>query len=176
MDASFALQLGGYMVKYTVPKLAPGKRSNLVVRDATFHFATVRGSGHMVPQDQPNKIFELFSRYISLPTELSTTPSVPPTTKPSVGGPLGALGAAGSVEEAAPSSGAVVAIVVLSVLLAVTLVLAAGWAFKLSRRALPQPPPNDVVPSPLQWSPPRDDIPAVQAKRLGPASQGEASL
>lgn len=176
LDASFAMQLGGYMVKYSLPKLPTGKRSNLVVRDATFHFATVRGSGHMVPQDQPNKIFELFSRYISLPTELSTPTTNAPTAPAPIGNPPPqTLHGSGSVRQAVPSTGAVVAIVVLSV----ALFAAGGWIFKLSRQSLPQSPSssNDVVASPLQQSlPPRDDIPAVHAKRLGPASQGEASL
>ena len=80
-DPEYSSQLGGYMVEY-VPKKTSTKPSNLGSRAATFHFATVRGSGHMVPQDQPNKIFELYSRYISMPTELSLSDSASPSPKP----------------------------------------------------------------------------------------------
>ena len=72
-------------MQWKLAKRAAGKGSNVIGRDATFHFATVRGSGHMVPQDQPNKIFELYSRYISQPTELShgtMVPSMAPSRAP----------------------------------------------------------------------------------------------
>ena len=47
LDAQYSSQLGGYMVEYDPPKPPVGKKSNLGSKSATFHFATVRGSGHV---------------------------------------------------------------------------------------------------------------------------------
>ena len=82
-DPSYSSQLGGYMQEMLVPKGYQKKPSNVAQQrtegggsvGATFHFASVRGAGHMVPQDNPAPIFDLYARFIGLGSSTKTTPA-----------------------------------------------------------------------------------------------------
>lgn len=177
----YSQQLGGYIVEYESSTWASIKGN---VRKPTFHFATVRGSGHMVPQDQPNKIFDLYSRYIDLQIDLSPTPSSPPTRIPTfVGGSTGS--GVQSVIESSQSTGnsdsTTAGLIVLAIVAAGSIVLAASSCFFSRRSAGPDGSAGAGATNPMADRLPRqeagprvqhaDAIPAPKVMRLSPSME-----
>jgi hypothetical protein len=65
-DPGTGMQIAGYKTVY----------------EHNFTFQTVKGAGHMVPQYQPQRALDLFSRFIGAaedPDQLTATPTVAPT-------------------------------------------------------------------------------------------------
>jgi hypothetical protein len=145
-NANYSKQLGGYMVEYQPPV----NHKSLISGGGRFFFATVSGSGHMVPASVPNKAFDIISRFVHHPMNLYKVPEIKlpsfPRKKGSSSGPS-SLSSSGS----SLSPGAIAGLVVMALITLASLTLSLYCLFIMRRRGTKPltTQPNNVV-SPLQ--------------------------
>jgi len=66
LDADGAALVGGYVTSYTVPSGEPAvAAAKPEAKGGGLDFLTIRGSGHMVPQNQPCAASEFFGKWVA---------------------------------------------------------------------------------------------------------------
>ena len=144
-NANYSKQLGGYMVEYQPPI----NHKSLISGGGRFFFATVSGSGHMVPAGAPNKAFDIISRFVHHPMNLYQAPETKLPSSPRKKGSSSALSSDSSRSSLSP--GAIAGLVVMALITFTSLSLSLYCLFIMRRRGTKPPTtqPNNVV-NPLQ--------------------------